>query len=322
MPLVTSTYSAPLWVKNRHINTIVRELFRRVPQSYEREVLECDDGDFLDLDWLPSQKSKSVVLGCHGLEGNSESTYLKGALVALCESGFDGLALNFRTCSGRPNRFPIAYTAGDSHDVRRVIEHLINKGYERIYLLGFSLGANVVMRTMTEDPVDEVKGAMAISTPIDLHAVAKRLAAFENALYSSGFLRSLKKKFRMKLASHPEDFEGIDLNAVKHVTQFDDAVTAKIHGYNDALHYYQTCSTHTALDRIDRPTLMLSAQDDPFLAPSCFPFEQAKAHKHLYLEAPTTGGHCAFVSWPIGRWLDSRIVEFIATLDEKVKGKP
>jgi predicted alpha/beta-fold hydrolase len=274
--------------------------------TYRRERLELEDGDFLDLDWALAKptaaeagrhKSKVVIIA-HGLEGSAQGTYVKGMVRAFTRRGWDVLALNFRGCSGESNRLLRSYHSGATADLKHVSEHAVSIGYRQVALVGFSLGGNVVLKLLGEWGAEApawLVGGVGISVPCDLKASAGAMARWSNRLYMSRFLISLRSKLRAKQARFPVECDDSGYGRVRTFRDFDERYTAPMHGFRDAEDYWARCSARFFLEAIRRPALLLSALDDPFLAPECFPRELAAKHEWLHLEMPSRGGHVGFV---------------------------
>ena len=270
---------------------------------YERERLELEDGDFLDLDWS-RVGSRNVVVLVHGLEGSSEGTYMMGMARAFNRRGWDALALNFRGCSGEPNRLLRSYHSGATEDLRRVTEHGIRLGYERVALVGFSLGGNVVLKLLGElgeNVPRGLVGGVGISVPCDLKAASEAMARWSNRPYMSRFLSCLRGKIRGKQARFPKELDDSGYEKIRTFRHFDDRYTAPIHGFRDAEDYWARCSARYFLDAIRCRALLLNAADDPFLGATCYPHELARNHAWLHLEMPDHGGHVGFVGGGLRR---------------------
>lgn len=270
-------------------------LFRKVElQPYQRERIATPDNDFLDLDWLTQQSSTLVILS-HGLEGDTSRAYIKGMAKALYKNGYDILAWNYRGCSGEVNRAIRFYHSGATDDLDTVIQHALKQHYTELYLVGFSLGGNLTLKYLgeTRDRSVKIKKAVTFSVPIDLHTSCVKISQPGNWVYSQRFIRSLRKKVLAKAASMPQlDVAG--LQHVKTLHQFDDYFTGPIHGFKNALDYYTQCSAIRFIEHITIPTLLVNAQNDPFLSPECFPFDLLNAHPFVTFEVPRYGGHVGF----------------------------
>lgn len=318
MPIIPSAYRAPWFLRNSHAHTIYPVIRRRLSGvGYQRERVELDDGDFLDLDWSRVGGS-SVVIVAHGLEGCSQAGYVKGMVRAFNRRAWDAIALNFRGCSGEPNRLLRSYHSGATDDLWRAAEHAAQRGYQRVALIGFSLGGNVVLKLageLGERAPAWLTGVVGISVPCDLKNSTEVMARPVNQFYMKRFLSNLRAKVRAKQARFPREMDDSGYARLKTFRHFDDRYTAPIHGFRDAEDYWAQCSANFFLAAIRRPALLLNAADDPFLGSSCFPREQAGEHPWLHLEVPAHGGHVGFVGGglrPDEYFSERRALEFLA----------
>ena len=316
MPLIeNSSYVRPKWLFNGHLETIYPSLFRKVlPQEPEKQRIPTLDGDFLDMEWY-RQKAKKLVIVSHGLEGNSTRSYMLGMVNAFLQKGYDVLTWNFRSCSGEMNKQVIFYHSGATYDLDIIVSQALQE-YEEINLVGFSLGGNLTLKYLGEkrSEIPKIRRGMAISVPLHLSSSSKKISELENTLYSKRFLRTLKKKVLEKSASHPGQIPIDMLKNIKTLTDFDDYFTGPLHGFSDAEEYYEVNSSLYFLDRIKVPTLVLNAQNDPFLSKKCFPYELAKSLDQVYFEFPKHGGHVGFSPANPQKlyYSEQRAVEFIS----------
>lgn len=316
MPLISSTYLPSAFFRNGHAATIYSGLFRKVTGVYdERERLELPDGDFIDLDWrFAPDKSDTVVILLHGLEGSSQRPYMTASAQQFNAVGIDACAINFRGCSGEPNRLYRSYHSGASEDLKMVIEHLVaTKAYTNILLKGFSLGGNLALKYLGEGNSipKEIKAAVAISVPCDLYSSLIELLKPKNFLYARRFKKHLKGKLREKQQLFPERISEKEIKSIKTLKDFDDTYTSKAHGFKDAMDYYQRCSCNQFLDGIGIPTLLINAQNDSFLGPGCYPTEAAERNAQLYLEIPKYGGHVGFYAPQNSYYTEKRALNFV-----------
>ncbi|MGO4288470.1 YheT family hydrolase [Chitinophaga sp. RAB17] len=296
--------------------TIYPSLFRSIkPADYRRERIVTPDNDFLDLDFS-ERGNKSIVVILHGLEGNSTRKYVFGMVHIFNGAGFDTVSMNFRGCSGEPNRNLRFYHSGETDDLRAVITYLVSlKKYTAIHLVGFSLGGNVTLKYLGEqgaDAVGVIKSAVAISVPCDLKSGSAELEKRHNIIYMQRFIRDLGHKLRLKEQQFPGSISLDHYGEVKSFRQFDDRYTAPMHGFKDALTYWEQCSSRFYLHNIRIPVLVINAQDDPFLGKECYPYEIAADSQYVYLETPHQGGHVGFVRF--GKdfyWSEKRALAFL-----------
>jgi hypothetical protein len=317
MPLIeASTYRPNRIFRFGHINTVYPALFRKVDGvTFQRERVDTPDGDFLDLDWSTID-SKRLLIALHGLEGMADRAYIKGMIRLFNQAGWDGLGLNFRGCSGELNKCLHSYHMGQTQDLGLVLQHCLEKkGYEEIALVGFSLGGNVLLKYLGEQGrgiSSNIVGAIAFSVPCHIKSANVMIARKQNYFYLRRFLKSLNQKMIEK-----EQIYGDQVNPVyplaKNFTEFDNRFTAPIHGFKDALDYWEQSSSLQFFPDIHVPTLLVNAQDDSFLSAECFPFQMAKQHKFLHLESPKYGGHVGFSSFGEDGvfWSEKRALAFI-----------
>jgi uncharacterized protein len=318
MPLIsTSSYAPPTVFTNGHLQTILPALFRTVDGvNYERERIATPDDDFLDLDWsrvnaTPSAKRVAILL--HGLEGSSESVYIRGMAKALNRAGWDALAWNYRGCGGEPNKKLRAYHSGATDDVETVVAYVASlRRYQTVALIGFSLGGNLTLKYVGEKSANInslIKAAVAFSVPLDLASSSRRIS--KQVVYNQRFLSSLRKKIRIKAAQFPDKIDLKKLENLKTLWQFDDAFTAPIHGFQGAADYYEKCSSKQFLKTISIPTLITSALNDPFLPQDCFPFDEIAPLKNVFFETPKFGGHIGFMDKQGDCWSEERAIDFL-----------
>ncbi len=301
MPYTSSTNYRPSYLfRSKHWSTIYPSVFRKIPEViYERERMELPDGDFLDVDWS-RKEGRHLVIVLHGLEGSADRPYVRGIIRVMNQAGWDGVGLNFRGCSGTPNRLARGYHSGETGDIKYLVEKIMAEAnYETINLVGFSLGGNVTMKFLGElgkQLPAPIKRAVGISVPVDLYGSCLEIQRLHNRIYLNSFLKNLKIKARLKesvLQSH------IDLEKVyqsKDFFQFDGAATAPLHGFSSATEYYKNSSSLNYLPQITIPVLLINALNDTFLSETSYPVELAQKSKNIHLITPKYGGHVGFVT--------------------------
>lgn len=316
MPITTESSYRPDWLyRQAHPSTILPTLLRTIPDlPLVRERLETPDGDFIDLDCCRQDADRAVVL-CHGLEGNARRKYMLGMAAAFFKRGWDVIGYNYRGCGGESNRLPVSYHAGATDDLRLVIDRAGAPARSVLALVGFSLGGNLTLKYLGEDP-DRVhpalRAAVAFSVPVELGDSCRALAAPANRIYQRRFLRRLARKIRDKARRHPEQVDPGLLARVKTLYDFDEFYTAPLHGFADAEDYYRRCSCREYLSGIRVPSLLVNARNDPFLAASSYPWAQARNSAWLHLETPDHGGHVGFRAPGREYWSESRAVAFVS----------
>ncbi len=323
MPLIKkSEYKAPFLFANGHLQTIHANIFRMVSKpKYQRKRMITPDGDFLDLDWCKVPGSKKLAILTHGLGADSHRPYITGMVHALNKKGFDALAWNFRGFGGSPNKTVKMTHAGASHDLDAVVKHALEKKkYKAVVLIGFSLGGNITLKYLGEqgkgiDPL--IAKAITFSVPCNLSASAWHLTKLTNKIYLMRFLMLLRNYIQSKMKSFPDEIDDSDFHEISNFKQFDDRYVAPHHGFKNAEDYWKQSSCENFLENIKIPTLLVNAQDDPFLPKECFPLEQARRNPHFTLEIPTQGGHVGFVSLNMENeyWSEKRALDFIQNSD-------
>lgn len=309
-----NSYTPPFLLFNKHLETIYPSLIRKVNGvTYERERINTPDDDFLDLDWL-RQNSRKLIILSHGLEGNSQRSYIKGMASIFFQHGYDVLAWNYRGCSEEMNRKIRFYHSGATDDLDLVVKHSASMGYAEINLIGFSLGGNLTLKYMGEKssalhPL--IKKAIAFSVPLNLHTSCIEISKSSNWMYNQRFLKSLKAKVTNKAKQMGEIKTG-PLSSIKSLLEFDDHYTAPIHGFKDAIDYYQQCSAIRYIESINRPVLIVNALNDPFLSKDCYP-DHLRDHPYLKFEYPDRGGHVGFALFNQNGiyWSELRALQFI-----------
>ena len=321
MPIINiDDYKPPFWLPDSQSQTIFPSLFRKIEGlKYVRERVPTPDGDFLDIDksqaisitkeenfdtepkigltnspFKDSGVLAPLIILSHGLEGDTSRQYITGMAKNFNIQGFDCIAWNFRSCSGEINQTKRFYHSGATDDLETTIKFSLSKGYQKIYLVGFSLGGNLTLKYLGErgqNLYPEIQKAITFSVPLHLSSSSKKIGW----LYTKRFNKSLIKKILEKSQRFPEfNIDTSNIAKIKTLKNFDDAYTSQLHGFIDAEDYYEHNSSLYFLDKINIPTLIINAQNDPFLSKECFPFEKIKHLQKVYFQAPKMGGHCGF----------------------------
>lgn len=319
MPLVNSLYNPSLFFKNGHLSTVYSGLIRQVKHLEQiRERITLPDTDFLDLDWsYANTQTHKLAIVIHGLEGSAKRAYIRGSAKLLREANFDICAINLRGCSGEPNNLYRSYHSGATEDLDAVLAHVLQRDkYSDIFLHGFSLGGNLLLKYLGEKRKipKEIKGASAISVPCQLADSLDQLLKFKNLLYAERFRNNLIQKLKLKQQRFPTLISEYDIQQVKTLKDFDDIYTSKAHGFKNAMDYYSQCSSHQFLAAINVPTLILNAKNDSFLGEACYPIQIAKHHKNLSLEIPKYGGHVGFQCAQNYTYAERRTVAFLSQI--------
>lgn len=316
MPEIPSRFEPPFFLRSAFAQTIIPSLFRRIIITTPRyETLELPDGDFLELQWHDGA-SHSLVIITHGLEGSARSAYVRGLTKALCAEGHSVLAWNMRGCGAERNRLPTWYHSGQSRDLQSVVNHALQRHTGAISLIGISVGGNITLKYLGEEGAKvspNIKQAAVVSVPMDLRGSAEALARTRNRIYMEYLLKPLRARIREKAKRFPHLFDTHSLHTIRNFREFDTYYTAPMHGFASVDEYWDSSSSIHFLSPITIPTLIVNAQDDPFLSPECYPIEHARRQSNLFLETPSHGGHVGFIrSLNLSRtWLDERISEFL-----------
>jgi uncharacterized protein len=295
-------------------------LFRRPrPPVFERIRLETPDGDFLDLDVPPSpQPTTPIVVLFHGLEGSARRGYAIHVYRYLFERGVAAVGVNYRSCSGEPNRSARLYHSGETEDLRFVLTQLVARYPGRpLGAVGFSLGGNALLKYLGEEgSAAAVQCAAAVSVPYDLHAGARLLEqSVMGRFYSRIFIKSLVLKLEARASLFADRCELERARRARTFYEFDDAATAPLHGFAGADDYYARSSSAQFLEHIRRPTLLLHAEDDPFVPASAVPREAIAQNPCLEAVIAPKGGHVGFIGgapWAPTFWCERQIARFFA----------
>ncbi len=276
--------------------------------------------------WQPDRHEHPTVLLWHGIEGSSSSVYMLAMALKGFRAGFNVLRLNLRNCGGTEHLTPTLYHGGLTEDLRAVVAELIERdGLRQLFLVGFSLGGNMVLKLAGEygeNPPEEVLGVCAISPSVDLAASADLLELGSNWLYSKDFLRRLKRRIRTKHKLYPQLYDIRDLYLIPSIRAFDDRFTSVVHGFENAADYYHKASALRVIDRIRLPTLIIHAQDDPFIPFAPLRDRSVSENPNILMLAPERGGHVAFISGkcpaedPDRFWAENRVLEFCKLANE------
>lgn len=325
MPITQHCFRPPWWLNSPHMQTLYPALLRKFkPMQRMRERLSTPDGDFIDLDWY-GDNTRVIVILLHGLSGSSASGYILGLQQSLRQAGMASVAMNFRGCSGEPNRAARCYHSGETEDIEFVYRTLRKRHPESLFAaVGFSLGGNVLLKWLGEQgSLSGLSAAVAVSVPLVLNECATKLDQGFSRIYRKHLLDELKRYMHEKQRFLQQN--GLEVEAdrlvrlgtlsdIKSFWQYDDRVVAKLHGYADVHDYYRRSSSRQFLASIRVPTLVIQAADDPFMTPAVLPAAD-ELSPQVELEIYSGGGHVGFVSarklFKPEYWLDSRIPLFL-----------
>lgn len=311
------------WLPGAHAQTIAGRLLRpRGDEDLRRERIELADGDFLDVDFTPrAVPGTPTVLLLHGLEGSSRRGYALQTYRELRRRGIGAVGLNFRSCSGEPNRLPRSYHSGETGDLDFVLHWLRDRlPGSALAVVGFSLGGNVLLKWLGEQgeaASERVVACAAVSVPFDLAECERALdSTTMGRFYVRRFLQTLIAKTEAKAEIIGDRIDLDRVRAADSFRAFDDAATAPLHGFPDAAVYYARCSSAPLLPQIRVPTLVLHADDDPFMPGPLAPLDTIRANPSLEPVITRHGGHVGFISgppWSPRYWAEARAAEYLAS---------
>ncbi len=315
------------WLQDGHSQTLWRKVSPPAGIDLRRQRIELDDGDFIDLDWATEtdpqdSTDNTIVFHLHGLCGCSSSPYIVALQSLLNNNKLASLAMNFRGCSGEVNRLARAYHSGISEDVNEVFTKLLGLYPEHNFVfVGYSLGANVLLKWLGEiQGHPRIKKAVAVSTPFSLALCSKAMLNGLSRLYGKYFVQRLVKDFRQKqrhfdAIGNTEQSQRIkelgDPGGISTIWEFDDMITAPLHGFDGAEDYYNRCSSISFLDAIETETLLIQSENDPLIPMSALQFQQVGRNPNVQLQISPKGGHVGFISANRENWLEQRILNFI-----------
>ena len=321
------TYESPWWLGSgafgAHAQTVYPALFDRTPAvAYTRERWDSTpfgkpDGDFVDVDRLNGSPEKPMLVVFHGLEGSSQRPYALNLMAEVKRRGWRGLVPHFRGCSGEINRLPRAYHSGDAPEIDWILRRAkAESPRQPLYVAAISLGGNATLKWLGEQGSaagNVAEAVVAISAPLDLTAAGDALARGFCRLYTKNFLATMKRKSLSKLALHPGIFNADIAMRATTLREFDNEVTAPLHGYRDTDDYWTRASAKPGLIDVRVPTLVLNALNDPFLPASALP-TAAQVSSTVTRHFPIAGGHVGFAAGRFpgnGAWMPQRVFHFI-----------
>jgi uncharacterized protein len=317
MPL-PSTFRPAWWLPGPHSQTVWAAIARRPSlPPLDWEEIPLPDGDFVEIARAraPVPDTAPTVVIAHGLTGSIQSPHVAGLFRAVAARGWRAVAFHFRGCGRRPNRSPIGYHSGKTDDLRHVLGALRDRHPGRLGVVGFSLGANVVLKLLGEDGRSpSADAAAAVSPPLLLDVCADRMERGLSRAYQAYLLHELDRYVRRKIAAGVP-IDPARLRGIRSFRDFDGAITAPLHGFTDAADYYTKASCRQFLPAIAAPTLVIHAADDPFFTPDVIP-EPDELPGCVRFELAAHGGHVAFVEGSVplrGRYhVDQRVPDFLA----------
>ena len=320
---VSLPFTPQPWLTNPHLQTLVSR-FRRRPHLLadapgEERLFRVDPQSQIKgvCSWQPDRQAPGLIL-VHGLEGCHDSPYMRGIAHKAWCAGFNVVRLNQRNCAGTEHLTPTLYNAGLSRDIRAVVDELVGKdGIRAIWVAGYSMGGNLVLKMAGEtgETCPGLRGVAAVCPNVHPAPCVAALEQWRNYAYHQYFLRKLKARIERKAKFFPGKWDVSFLNDIRTVTQFDDAYTAPDGGYRNAADYYERSGARHVLESIRVPTLLITAEDDPFIPFASFDLPRIRANSCIQLVTTAKGGHCGFLQRARAnedeRWAENRIIEFI-----------
>ncbi|MFT6268150.1 MAG: putative alpha/beta-fold hydrolase [Alphaproteobacteria bacterium] len=311
------------WLKNTHLQTILPKFLLSAPEvQFVNERIITPDHDFVDLAWAMPDKNtdlKGIVILFHGLEGSSQSHYIKHLVSALTDVGLGSVVMHFRGCSGEPNLTSIAYHSGATYDAEFIVP-IVKARYKDVplFAVGYSLGGNMLMKLMAHHTNLPIEASVCVSAPLNLAASSSAIQIGFSRTYQWHLMKSMKgnllHKMQMVDMSTSLKVSATDIANMTTFVQFDEHVTSVLHGFDDASDYYQKCSALHDLALIEKPTLILHAKDDPFMDEQVVP-DLSLINENIAYELSAYGGHVGFLKSLSGKnklWLPQRITNFLS----------
>lgn len=309
--IVESEFKPGLLWRNRHVQTIVpNTLYPVAKVDLTRERVELPDGDFIDVEWT-SRTAGPIVIVLHGLEGSIRSRYACNIMQKIHSLGMRGAMPYFRGCTGEPNRLPVSYHSGFTQDLE-YFSGLLKQREPNTPLaaVGYSLGGNVLLKWLGESPnASRLTTGVAVSVPFDLGICSDAVEKGLSKVYMWELMGRMRRSVKRKFVSIPSPIPLPDIDKLRTFREYDDALTAPLHGFKDAKDYYTRCSSRQFMKHIGVPTLVVHSADDPFMTPAAVPTD-AELSDAVRFELSQRGGHVGFVDGSLfkpRRWLDERI---------------
>jgi uncharacterized protein len=337
IPSWLASFEPHPWLKNGHLQTIAGNFLPRpvFVLSTIAETVEVDPADgscvLCHCHWQPEavRRERLTVVLVHGLEGSSDSRYMKGIAARAWAAGMNVVRMNMRNCGGSEALTPTLYHSGRSADVGAVVRCFAERfGLERVALVGYSMGGNMVLKYAGEQGTRPPLFAVATVCPvIDLAVSADALHEPANRVYEWHFLRNLMRRLRRKAALFQGTYDLRELGPVRSIREFDQKVVAPHCGFRDADDYYFRAASARVIDHIAVPTLVLCAQDDPFIRLLPETRARIRANPQITFVESRHGGHCAFLgprSLGEVHWAEAAVVRFLqaVALDSPQRAAP
>ncbi len=307
-------FHPPLYLKNRHIQTLFATLFKKKELlKFEKETFWLSDGDFIEPFWYKKDLSKPVVVILHGLGGSYRSPYISSLMQNLAKNGYSPVVMHFRGCGDKPNNSARSYHSGDTQDLREFLQSL-HVNQKELYAIGFSLGANVLLKYLGEEQERSlVAKAVAISTPFKLDICANEINKGFSKIYQNHLLKDLKPLLAQKAKYFDIGLSLQQIQNIKTFWEFDELYTAPVHGFKNAQEYYRLSSSFYYLKDIRTKTLIIHAKDDPFMSEDALP-QQKDLSKSIQFKLYDHGGHVGFIEGNVQKpiyFLDRFIPQYL-----------
>jgi len=317
-----NSFNPPFLLKNRHIQTLYSSFFKKIPtHKFEIEKFILSDGDFIECYWYSKQTSNNnrpIVLLFHGLAGSYKSPYIQGTMNELDKNGYDSVVVHFRSCSGIMNDKAISYHSGKTDDALEFIQSVKTRfSNSKLFAIGYSLGGNMLLKLLGEVRENsQLEAAISISAPLELATCSDSINEGFSRLYQKHLVTNLNLLLEEKYDKH--DMHSIinlkkeDVKKLSTFWEFDEAYTAKVHGFKSASDYYEKSSSKQFLKHIKTNTLLIHSLDDPFMTPKIIP-NKDEVSLHVELEIYKNGGHVGFIDGSLLKpnyWLENRVVRY------------
>ncbi len=316
---LAESYRAPWWLPGGHLQTLYSALcVPRANVQFQRSIWDTPDGDVVAVDEVAGPADAPLVVLFHGLEGGAKSHYARSLMAEIQRRHWRGVVPHFRGCGGLANRLPRAYHSGDTTEIEWMLRRIKDvAGSAPLFAVGVSLGGNALLKWAGESKASAAEiltAIIAISVPYELAATGDHLARGVNRIYTWNFLRTLKQNARLKLKQFPAIFDVIAMERARNMREFDDAVTAPLHGFRNVDDYWARASSKPALRHIQVPTRLIHARNDPFTPVKILP-SASDVSAHVSFDFSEAGGHCGFVSGPFPGQLEilpRKIIDYAA----------
>ncbi len=322
----TIPFTAPLWLRSGHSMTVVPKFWprwnglSRLPVERRLFTVAPHTQILGYCHWQNNRMKAPTMLLLHGLEGSSESHYMVGLAAKGWKAGFNVLRLNQRTCGGSEALSATLYNSGLSDDFRAIVQELtVVDRLDRLWFVAYSMGGNVALKMAGEigATLPSLRGLMVVSPNIDPTQCVQALERPSNRLYHDHFVKGLKARLMRKAALCPGRWDTTALAHIRTIRAFDDIYTAPDGGYRDVADYYNRSGARHVVGEIRIPTVIFTAQDDPFIPASMFEAPAIKSNPNITMVMPHYGGHCGFLQkrrpGEDRFWVENRIMEQLST---------